>query len=359
MRIRTFLWLLNLGFLVGCAGTFKYYDPNLPHHGKTGFLNNYDNSPKPSVMKWYWQRLTTDFPEEDPAGAPMVPVHLEALKNPRGLTLTWLGHSSVLIQMDGMNVLTDPVFSERASPVSFAGPKRYGSLPLSVNELPAIDVVVVSHGHYDHLDLNSLKAIFDLNGGRTRFLVPLGDKALLESEGIRNVQEMDWWESFQVGKLKVTFTPAQHWSARSLFERNETLWGGWMITGPSRQVLYTGDTGYSKDFQDIYQRLGAVDVALIPIGAYSPRWFMKQLHVDTDEAVQIHRDLHAKVSLPVHWGTFKLSDELMTEPPEKLRESLQKAKLPFSVFPVMKRGETFHFEDAVVNRGFKNESVQN
>ncbi len=310
-------------------------------------------------MKWYWERWTTDFPEEDPAGAPTVPVDLEALKNPRGLSLTWLGHSAMLIQMDGMNVLTDPSLSERVSPVSFMGPKRYGKLPLEINQLPPIDVVVISHSHYDHLDLPSLKYIFDLNGGKTRFLVPLGDKTLLESEGIRNVQELDWWQSEQVGKLKMTFTPAQHWTTRTLFDRNQTLWGGWMIAGASQKVLFAGDTGYSKDFQDIFQRLGAVDVALIPIGAYSPRWFMKQQHVDTDEAVRIHQDLHAKVSLPIHWGTFKLSDELMSEPPEKLRESLQKAKLPLSVFPVMKRGETFKYESAPINKGIENESVQN
>ncbi|UYL07315.1 MBL fold metallo-hydrolase [Bdellovibrio sp. SKB1291214] len=339
MRLRMILMLFNVGFLVGCAGTFKYYDANLPHHGKTGFLNNYDNSPKPSVLKWYWQRWTTSFPEDDPAGAPTIPVDLQALQNPEGLMLTWLGHSAMLVQMDGMNVLTDPALSDRVSPVSFAGPKRYGKLPLQIEQLPALDVVIISHGHYDHLDLPSLKKIYDQNGGRTQFLVPLGNKVLLESEGIKNVREFDWWQGTQVGALNFTFTPAQHWTARSLFDRNLTLWGGWMVKG-SHQVFFAGDTGYSKDFQDIYQRLGAVDVALIPIGAYSPRWFMQLQHIDAGEAVQIHKDLHAKLSLPVHWGTFKLSDEPMNEPPEKLREALQKANLPLSVFPVMKRGET-------------------
>lgn len=346
MRIRLFLLLFNLGFLVGCAGTFKYYDPNLPHRGKDGFLNNYDNSPKPSVMKWYWQRWTSSFPKEDPAGAPIMPVNLENIKNPRGLTLTWLGHSAMLIQMQGMNVLTDPALSERVSPVSWAGPKRYGSLPMELKDLPPIDVVVISHSHYDHLDLPSLKNINQMNEGRTKFLVPLGNKEFLQNEGILQVEEFDWWQSTKVGSLQFTFAPAQHWTTRSLFSRNQTLWGGWMIKGGEQQVYFAGDTGYSKDFQDIYQRLGAVDVALVPIGAYAPRWFMKLQHADTDEAVQIHKDLHAKLSLPIHWGTFKLSDELLTEPPEKLRESLQKANLPLEVFPVLKRGQTVTVDEA-------------
>ncbi|WP_413560309.1 MBL fold metallo-hydrolase [Bdellovibrio sp. HCB209] len=340
MRFRLFLLLSIMEFLVGCAGTFKYYDPNIPHRGKTGFLNNYDNTPKPSVLKWYWQRWTTTFPKEDPAGAPIIPVNLENIRNPRGLTITWLGHSAMLVQMQGMNVLTDPALSERVSPVSWAGPQRYGTLPLELKDLPPIDVVVISHSHYDHMDVESLKKIQDMNGERTRFLVPLGNKEFLQAEGLRQVEEFDWWQDAKVGELQFVFTPAQHWTARGLFDRNETLWGGWMIQGSAQQVYFAGDTGYSKDFQDIYQRLGAVDVALIPIGAYSPRWFMQLAHIDTDEAVKIHQDLHAKLSLPIHWGTFKLSDELMTEPPEKLRESLQKANLPLTVFPVLKRGET-------------------
>ncbi|WP_413586675.1 MBL fold metallo-hydrolase [Bdellovibrio sp. HCB274] len=346
MKTRLILLLINVGVLMGCAGPFKYHDPNIPHHGKDGFLNNYDNTPKASVLKWYWERWTTSFPPDEPGGAATVAVDLNALKNPEALQITWLGHSSMLVQMDGMNILTDPSLSERVSPFSFMGPKRFGKLPLEIEQLPKIDVVVISHSHYDHLDLASLRKINQQNQGQTRFLVPLGNKELLKGEDILNVEEYDWWSGEKIGPIQFTFAPAQHWTTRTTFDVNRTLWGGWMIKGATRQVYFVGDTGYSKDFQDIRQRLGAVDVALIPIGAYAPRWFMQKQHIDTTEAVLIHQDLGARFSLPLHWGTFKLSDEPMAEPPVKLKESLQNANLPLSVFPVLSRGETFSFEKA-------------
>ncbi|WP_340599164.1 MBL fold metallo-hydrolase [Bdellovibrio sp. GT3] len=340
------LLLICIGVLVGCAGPFKYHDPKIPHRGKDGFLNNYDNSPKESVLKWYWERWTTSFPEDDPAGAPTVTADMNAINHPAGLTITWLGHSAMLVQLDGMNILTDPSLSERVSPFSFIGPKRYGKLPIEIEHLPAIDVVVISHNHYDHLDLPSLRKLNMLNQGKTRFLVPLGNKELLAKEGIINVAEYDWWTGEKVGAVQFTFAPAQHWTTRTRFDLNQTLWGGWMIKGATRQVYFVGDTGYSPDFRDIRQRLGAVDVALIPIGAYAPRWFMQKQHNDPAEAVLIHQDLGAQFSLPIHWGTFKLSDEPMSEPPVKLKEALQSAKLPSTVFPVLNRGETFSFEKA-------------
>jgi L-ascorbate metabolism protein UlaG (beta-lactamase superfamily) len=164
-------------------------------------------------------------------------------------------------------------------------------LPFTIAELPEIDIVVISHAHYDHLDLSSLRELEKKGQGRTKFFVALGDKKLLESQGIQNVQEFDWWDQVQVQQVQFTFTPAQHWTQRSLFLRNKTLWGGWHIKEAQWSFLYTGDTGYSKDFKDIYQRLGKVDVAMIPIGAYEPRWFMKKQHVNPDEALMIHQDL--------------------------------------------------------------------
>lgn len=336
-------WLvLSLGALVlfGCQ-SFRYYDPAKPHHGKDGFLNNYDNSPKGNVLKWQWERLTTNAPPEKEFKPEVLKTDLAALTSNRDKgTVTWIGHSSFLLQLDGLNILTDPVFSERTSPVSFLGPKRAVKLPFDLEELPSIDVVVISHNHYDHMDLESLKKLAKRPDNKTVFLVPLGNAALLQSEGVKNVQEYDWWDKAQVQGVDFTLTPTQHWSARGIFDQNECLWGGWFVKGTQLSVFFAGDTGYSKDFQDIAAKLGPVDWAMIPIGAYEPRWFMKKNHVNPDEAVQIHKDLHAKKSVAMHWGTFRLSDEPLYAPADDLKKSLEKNKLSPEEFILMKHGET-------------------
>ena len=329
--------------VLGCH-SFRYYDPNKPHHGKDGFVNNYNREPKASFWKWQWERLTTSKPEEPPWVPEVVKTDLAQLKQNQHTTLTWIAHSSALLQIAGLNILTDPIFSERASPFSFLGPKRQGELPFTLKQMPDIDVIVISHSHYDHMDLDTLKELNQMAKGKTLFLVPLGVKNLLQNEGITNVQELDWWDVVRVGKLEIYFTPTQHWSARTPWDNNQTLWGSWFFKSPEHSVYFAGDTGYSKDFQDIYEKLGAVDLALIPIGAYAPRWFMKQQHVNTDEAVQMHKDLHAKVSVAIHWGTFRLSDEPMAEPPVLLKKSLLEAHVPEQQFRVLKRGETLNLE---------------
>jgi N-acyl-phosphatidylethanolamine-hydrolysing phospholipase D len=307
---------------------------------KPQYRNNYDNSLKASFWKWQWERLTTPKPPEPPFQPEIIKTDMAFLRsNHETITLTWIGHASSLLQLQGLNILIDPIFSERASPFSFIGPKRLAPLPFELHELPPIDVVMISHSHYDHLDLPTLKELAQRNPNRILFLVPLGVKALLQSEGIENVQEFDWWQGASVKNLKFTFTPSQHWSSRTPFDENETLWGGWHIHAPKFDFLYAGDTGYSKDFQDIHARLGAVDIAMIPIGAYEPRWFMKKHHANPEEAVQIHKDLQAKTSIGVHWGTFRLSDEPMLKPVEDLAAAL-KATTIQGEFKVMKHGET-------------------
>ncbi|WII73859.1 MBL fold metallo-hydrolase [Bdellovibrio sp. 22V] len=331
-----------IGFLVfsGCQN-FRYYDPKKPHHGKNQFLNNYDNQPKASFWKWQWERLWTNAPEEPVFAPEIVKTDTAFLRaNKAHNTLTWVGHATSLVQVEGVNILMDPMFSERASPVSFAGPKRLAPLPFALAELPPIDVVMVSHGHYDHMDLPTLRELQKRGEGKTMFLVPLGDAELMRSEGLTNVQELDWWEEVKIQNISLVFTPAQHWTQRKLFSRNQSLWGGWLVKAPSLKLLYTGDTGYSKDFRDIHDKWGDIDVALIPIGAYEPRWFMKQQHVNPAEAIQIHQDLHAKLSIGVHWGTFRLADETMLAPLEDLHKALEQRRLGPESFRVLKHGET-------------------
>lgn len=335
---RTLIAVAGLLIFSGCQ-TYRYYDPNKPHHGKDQFYNNYDNSPKASFWKWQWERLTQARPEEPPFHPEVLKTDTAYLRNNRSdTTLTWIGHATSLLQVDGVNILMDPVFSERVSPVSFAGPKCEVALPFPLTELPSVDVVLVSHNHYDHLDLPTLKELARRNK-ETRFLVALGDAELLKSEGIENVKEMDWWDQEHIKNVTITFTPSQHWSQRWVFNPNKSLWGGWHMQTPAFKALYTGDTGYSKDFTDIHERLGDVDLALIPIGAYEPRWFMKKQHVNPEEALQIHKDLHAKLSIGVHWGTFRLSDEAMAAPALDLQKAVEKDTALPGVFRVMKHGE--------------------
>jgi N-acyl-phosphatidylethanolamine-hydrolysing phospholipase D len=189
----------------------------------------------------------------------------------------------------GITILTDPVFSKRASPVRFAGPKRLIPPAIPLKELPKIDVITVSHNHYDHLDIASLKKLQDANPDAL-FLVPKGDKKLLLKKGIKNVEEFLWWEEVVFKGTKFTFTPVQHWSARGLRDRNKSLWGGWFMKSSERSLYHAGDTGYSEDFKETRKLLGSPDIAMIPIGAYAPQWFMSFSHVNPSEAIQIASD---------------------------------------------------------------------
>jgi L-ascorbate metabolism protein UlaG (beta-lactamase superfamily) len=243
----------------------------------------------------------------------------------------WIGHATYLINTGDVTVLTDPIFSERASPVGWVGPQRLIPPSIPLEQLPSIDVVVISHNHYDHLDLPSLKAL-QLNNPDLMILVPQGDKGLLESEGLVNVSQFRWWENIQVNQTKLTFTPVQHWSGRGLTGRNSSLWGGWFLNSPSLSIYHAGDTGYSKDFVVTQERLGAPDVAFIPIGAYKPRWFMENQHVDPAQAVQVAIDLQASRSFGMHWGTFVLTDEAIKEPPKLLAQALKNRSLTSDFF---------------------------
>ena len=259
------------------------------------------------------------LPQPPPGGwnLPAVRTDPVALKSPEANpSVTWVGHATMLVRLAGRNILFDPIFSERASPVAFAGPKRIVPLPIDIPELPRIDVVLISHNHYDHLDAESVLRLAAMAHGSPRFLVPMGLKAWFADLGITRVDEYDWWQETLEGDLRITFVPVQHWSKRRLDDTNQTLWGGWVVEGEGLRVIHTGDTGYSKDFRDIGERLGPFDMAFIPIGSYAPRWFMKIMHVDVPEAVQVREDLRAERAIGMHWGTFEsLADEPLDEPP--------------------------------------------
>ena len=243
----------------------------------------------------------------------------------------WIGHATYLMNNGDATILADPIFSERASPVAWAGPERLIPPAMTVDQLPSIDVVVISHNHYDHFDLPSLKAL-QKNNPEMQILVPQGDKDLLVSQGLTNVSEFRWWQNILVKQTEFTFTPVQHWSGRGITGRNTSLWGGWFMKSPSLSLYHAGDSGYSKDFAMTRQRMGIPDVAFIPIGAYKPRWFMKNQHVNPAEAVQVALDLQVPRSFGMHWGTFILTDEAIEEPRRVLAEELVARKLAADFF---------------------------
>jgi N-acyl-phosphatidylethanolamine-hydrolysing phospholipase D len=314
------------------------------HHSADGFRNNYPHDPKASFWVWKWEQLRQGMPEPPPGGwqIPHVKTDAAALAaNDSRPTVTWIGQSAFLIQLAGKNILVDPQFSERASPVAFAGPKRIVPLPIDIAELPRIDLVLTSHNHYDHLDLATVKRLASMPAGSPLFLVPLGLKSWFNEQGIERVEELDWWQAREAGPLRLTLVPVQHWSKRTLFDTNQTLWGGWVIEGGGLRLVHTGDLGLSRDSRDIGERLGPFDLAFIPIGAYAPRWFMRAMHVDVPDALQVRADLRAARAIGMHWGTFEnLSDEPMDEPPAELVRLRAAAGLATEQFDVMKVGET-------------------
>jgi L-ascorbate metabolism protein UlaG (beta-lactamase superfamily) len=240
---------------------------------------------------------------------------------PDDVVVTFVGHATFLLQVGATNLLIDPVYAERASPVAFAGPRRVRAPGVRFDDLPTVALVLVSHNHYDHCDLATLRALD--RRFQPRVVAPLGNAPLLRSAGIRQVEEIDWWQSAQTTPLPITLTPAQHFSARTMFDRNRALWGGFVIEAAGRRILFAGDSGYGPHFREIGARVGPIDLALLPIGAYEPRWFMKDIHMNPPEAVQAHLDLAARASLAMHYGTFQLTPEGIDEPARELAKALR------------------------------------
>lgn len=336
-------WLLAtilLASLVAACATLtttRYRGPISDHFDGNKFHNLVPDVHRDlrQLMRWMWEREPGlwEVTANNSWSAP--PPRVD---NPDTLQVTFINHSTVLIQVAGINLLTDPIWSERASPLPFAGPKRFRDPGVPFHQLPPIDVVMVSHGHYDHMDLPTLKRLSDRD--RPRILVPLGHARTLTRRKIDNVEELDWWDEVVIADgLRVIPVPVQHWTARGLFDRNLALWSGFVIEAPGGPIYFAGDTGYADHFRQAHDRFGAMRFALLPIGAYLPRWFMKPMHTSPADALLALEDLQAHSAMAVHFGTFQLGDDGQHEAASELATLRQGAGITDEAFWIPDFGE--------------------
>ena len=283
------------------------------HFDGNQFFNPGGRAGKDWEEWWRWMRTRTPTPWPLWRGR-QIEANLPGNVAAGEVVVTFINHMTCLIQFANLNILTDPVYSSRASPVQWAGPRRVHPPGVRFEQLPRIDLVFVSHSHYDHMDLPTLKRLARAQTPSPLFVTGLGNAAFLREQGIANVLELDWWGQAILPQAVLMFTPALHWSSRGLGGRNRTLWGGLWIQAGDRTVYFSGDTGYSPLFSQLRQARGAPDMALLPIGAYEPRWFMCDQHMNPDEAVRAHVELGARTSVGTHFGCFQLSDEGIDEP---------------------------------------------
>ena len=269
-----------------------------------------------------------------PGAAARVPYDSEAIA--RSPTITWIGHSAFLVRMDGVTFLTDPMFSDRAGPLPFVGPPRLVPPGVPLAALPKVHFALLSHDHYDHADFESVRA---LSQRGVQFVVPLGLGEWVNRAGGQAI-ELDWWQSVALDGVRVTCVPAQHFSGRSLRDHNRRLWAGWVVAGPTRRFYHTGDTGYSPEFAKVGERLGPIDLAAVPIGAYRPAAIMHLVHTTPEEALRIGLDVRARRIVAMHFGTFDLADEPLDEPPQRFRREAERRGLGLDQAWILKIGET-------------------
>ncbi len=311
-----------------------------PHWRSGTFHNAEPAHPGPTAPPW---RIAARFATRGRVGKPPTPIPVVAPQFPdtvADLAVTWLGHASALIEIDGATVLADPVWSERVSPSTVVGPARLHPVPSGLDELPRLDAVVISHDHYDHLDRRTLLALRDLQ--EVPFVVPVGVGAHLRRWGIaeQRIVELDWDDSVELGGIRLTCTPARHFSGRGL-TRNPTLWSSWVLAGPQHRVFFGGDTGYTRQFAEIGDRYGPFDVTVLPVGAYDEMWH--EIHMDPEEAVRAHRDLRGGLLLPIHWATFDLAFHPWVEPATRLVSAARDADVPVLI---PRPGERTEIDDA-------------
>ncbi len=349
-------FFLSLFFMSNaCASSNTFYDSKKAHHRPDGFVNSNGQSGDgdKNFLSVMWRFASGEFSAKPPEQG-YAKFEEESLTKPDFTaaektgqpTLTWLGHSGVLLQVKGLNIIFDPIFSDRASPISLFGAKRKVKSAVQVTDLPPIDAILISHNHYDHLDKLTIRQLRKHSNDPEKFCayVPLGMGKWFRQQDYKCVFELDWWDQKSLtGEISVTATPVHHWSRRSAFDKNKVLWAGFLIDvkGPtSWKFIHLGDTGYSEDFKEIGKRFGPIDFAAIPIGAYEPRDFMGSAHVAPHEAVTIMKDINAKRAFGIHWGSFELAKESIDQPPRDLNIAVEKAKLPPEAFFVLKQGQT-------------------
>ncbi|MNO53914.1 metal-dependent hydrolase [compost metagenome] len=331
-------WLLSLLTLAG------RYTPNWRGSPGDHFdgrrFRNVDARPHHSwrdVLRWQLSRAAQErwVDQPGPASPPQVPQRVTGDE----LRVTYINHASILIQHRGLNIVTDPLWGERTSPFAFIGPRRHHPPGLTLDQLPPIDLILVSHNHYDHLDLYSLTELAR-RFPEAKVVTGLGNAALIRACGCRDVQEIDWWQSVPLAHgMLLTGVPVQHWSARTNRDTNRSLWLGFVLESPDGPVLFPGDSGLGPEFALIRQRFGPLRFAALPIGAYEPRWFMGRHHMNPADAVQAHRILESQCSMAIHFGTFKLSDEDQFAPPRDLAEALAAQGVDPQRFRVPQPGE--------------------
>ena len=335
-----------LGLLLcaaGCAGVGSEPLPGQPaHHVQGGFRNPNPGFHRPDGWtRWsfFAARAWQSFTAPRTFGAPRVANDGHALRGgPAAPTITWVGHSTLIVQLEGLTILTDPHWGARASPLTWAGPRRLGAPGLAFEDLPRIDVVVISHDHYDHLDAGTVTRLAAAHD--PLFVVPLGLKAWLRESGITRVEELDWWDGHEYRGVRFVCAPAQHFGQRSFFDRDTRLWASWAMVGKSRRLYFGGDTGYFAGFKEAGRRLGPFDVAALAIGAYQPPAIMQFVHTTPEEAVQAFEDLRASVLIGIHWGTFDLAEEPLGESPVRMLAEARRRGLPESRAWILKVGET-------------------
>jgi N-acyl-phosphatidylethanolamine-hydrolysing phospholipase D len=340
------LFLVLFLLFAACARVGTEPLPGKPaHHVTGGFRNTDPDFRRPSSWtRWSFiaRRLWASYTSPRVFDAPRVINDGKALQagviNP---SITWVGHATLLVQLDGINVLTDPQWSERASPVSWGGPRRLSPPGLAFEDLPAINLVMISHDHYDHLDLRTVKRLADTHN--PLFLVPLGMKAWFVDNGISRVEELEWWQEREYHGVKFVCLPAQHFSQRTLWDGNKRLWASWALLSRDRRLYFSGDTGYFDGFKEIGRKLGPFDLAAVPIGAYLPPEIMKTVHLTPEEAVQTFIDLNAHTLLGIHWGTFDLAEEPLDEPPRRMLSEIHRRSIDNNRAWILKIGETRHW----------------